>query len=353
MAELVFLATDEASPVFYLPDSPTVRIRRLSDNTLVVTDGQMTVVGDGLYSYEFDPAATLEYSWIVDADPEDADQVTPGERYHFGVISGVTLARIETDIPAILVDTDTTIPASLTTIDSNVDAILVDTGTTLPATLSTIDGNVDAILVDTGTTLPATLATIDSNVDAILVDTDVTIPGLINDLNDPTAASIADAVWDEATSGHVGAATFGLAIGDILTDTGTTLPATLATIDSNVDAILVDTGTTLPATLATIDGNVDLILVDTDVTIPGLINDLNDPTAATIADAVWDEAIADHTAAGSFGLEVQSLTGAAPTTAEIADAVWDETADDHTSAGSFGDFVQNSLLTVAKFIALK
>lgn len=65
----------------------------------------------------------------------------------------------------------------IATVDSNVDAVLVDTGTTLPATLSTIDTNVDAVLVDTGTTLPATLATaaalatVDTNVDAILVDT--------------------------------------------------------------------------------------------------------------------------------------------------------------------------------------
>ena len=106
--------------------------------------------------------------------------------------------------------------AAVSTIDSNVDAVLVDTGTTLPATLSTVegkvdtvDGNVDAILVDTGTTLPATLSTIEGKVDT--VDSNV------------------DAV---------------------LVDTGTTLPATLSTmagkidtVDGLVDAILADTGT--------------------------------------------------------------------------------------------------------------
>lgn len=57
------------------------------------------------------------------------------------------------------------------TIDTNVDAILVDTGTTIPATLGTPAGadmstdiaavktDTAAILVDTGTTLPATLGT--------------------------------------------------------------------------------------------------------------------------------------------------------------------------------------------------
>ncbi len=64
-----------------------------------------------------------------------------------------------------------------------------------------------------------------------------------------------------------------------------------------------------------------------------------------IADAVWDEALADHTTPATYGLDT--------TSAEAADAVWDETASEHTTAGSFGDFMQNKLLTVAKWIGLK
>lgn len=75
--------------------------------------------------------------------------------------------------------------AALSTVDSNVGAILVDTGTTLDGKLNTIDGIVDSILEDTGTTLPASLAAL------------------------PTAAANADAVWDEARSGHATAGTFG------------------------------------------------------------------------------------------------------------------------------------------------
>jgi hypothetical protein len=107
--------------------------------------------------------------------------------------------------------------AALATVDANVDAILVDTGTTLPATLTTIEGKIDtvdtvadAILVDTGTTLPATLTTIegkvdtiDGIVDAIVIDTAeigaagaglTAITDAITALNDPTAAAIATAV---------------------------------------------------------------------------------------------------------------------------------------------------------------
>lgn len=44
---------------------------------------------------------------------------------------------------------------SVNTIDTNVDAILVDTDTTIPGLINTVDTNVDAILVDTGTDIPA------------------------------------------------------------------------------------------------------------------------------------------------------------------------------------------------------
>lgn len=67
-------------------------------------------------------------------------------------------------------------------------------------------------------------------------------------------SQIADAVWDEATSGHSTAGTTGKALSDILVDTaeigaagaGLTALATaaaLAIVDGNVDSILADTGT--------------------------------------------------------------------------------------------------------------
>ena len=106
------------------------------------------------------------------------------------------LDTIDTVVDAIKVVTDA-IPdngamssiataAALTTVDTVVDAILVDTGTTLPATLTTIEGKVDtvdtvvdAVLVDTGTTLPATLTTIEGKVDTVdtVVDTLTTTIG--------------------------------------------------------------------------------------------------------------------------------------------------------------------------------
>ena len=71
------------------------------------------------------------------------------------------------------------------------------------SSVDTIDGIVDAILEDTGTTLPASLsaisAYIDTEVAAILEDTGSTIPGLIGALN---LISVDD-VLDEAVEGTV------------------------------------------------------------------------------------------------------------------------------------------------------
>ena len=94
--------------------------------------------------------------------------------------------------------------SALSTVDSNVDAILVDTGTTLPSTLSTIEGkvdtvdsNVDAILVDTGTTIPATLSTMDGKIDTIDTVADSILSDTGTDgvvLSTATLNSIADAI---------------------------------------------------------------------------------------------------------------------------------------------------------------
>ena len=71
-------------------------------------------------------------------------------------------------------------------------------------------------------------------------------PDDIDEINDPpTAATIADAIWDENTVGHTNAGTFG------------------EQCKSDIDAILVDTSSTLDAAIGVIDGVVDAILLDT------------------------------------------------------------------------------------------
>uniref|UniRef100_A0A6M3IH83 Uncharacterized protein n=1 Tax=viral metagenome TaxID=1070528 RepID=A0A6M3IH83_9ZZZZ len=86
------------------------------------------------------------------------------------------------------------------------------------------------------------------------------------------------------------------------------------------------------------------------------------PSAAAIADAVWDELFAEHVAAGSYGLQVGKMTfdennyiyavpqDIAPTVINtIVDATWDELRADHVAEGSFGEgVITYSLATQAK-----
>jgi len=223
------------------------------------------------------------------------------------------------------VDTGTTLPASLTTIsgkidtvDGIVDAIVVDTAeigvagaglteaggtgdqlTAVPWNSSwdaEVQSEVDDALVAQKLDHLVAVADSDDAVDNSIiaklasttgdwsnfVDTTDSLQSIRDNMAGVDTAAIADAVWDEAASGHVGAGTFGAQCGTdidaILTDTGTTIPATITTIDTVVDAILVDTGTTLPATLAGLND-----IAASDVT--GAEVD-NDGTAISLAGAL-------------------------------------------------------------------
>lgn len=83
-----------------------------------------------------------------------------------------------------------------------------------------------------------------------------------------------------------------------------TLITNLATVDTVVDGIQTDLDNGTDG-LGAIKAETALIVADTNELqsddVPGLIAALNDPAASAIADAVWDEAVAGHVAAGSFG----------------------------------------------------
>jgi hypothetical protein len=128
--------------------------------------------------------------------------------------------------------------------DTVVDAILVDTGTTIPGTITTVDGNVDSILVDTGTTIPATIATAQSDLDVL---TGATGANLLT----ATQASI-DAIE---------------------VDTQTTIPATITTAQNDLDIITGASGVNL---LTATQASIDAIEVDTETTIPATITTLQD-----------------------------------------------------------------------------
>jgi hypothetical protein len=134
----------------------------------------------------------------------------------------------------------------------------------------------------------------------------------------PTAAAIADAVWDETIGDHLAGGSTGAALNaagsagdpwtttlpgsytgsqagkilaDILTDTGTTLQAEVDDIQSRLPAALVSGR--MDASVGAMAANV--------LTASALATDAVTEVAGATADAVWDEAYAGHTVAGSFG----------------------------------------------------
>jgi hypothetical protein len=143
------------------------------------------------------------------------------------------------------------------------------------AKLDVIDGIVDAILVDTGTDIPASITTVQADLDnPSQYKADVSALAL-----EATLTAMKGAGWTDETLVAIKSV-----IDAILVDTGTTLDAKLDTIDGIVDSILVDTGTTLDGKITTIDGIVDDILVDTGTDIPASI-------AALDTDSVLDATI--------------------------------------------------------------
>jgi hypothetical protein len=187
-------------------------------------------------------------------------------------------------------------------IDTVVDAILVDTGTTIPATIATVDTVVDAILVDTGTTIPATIATIDD-----FLDTEVA--AILADTNELQA--------DWVNGGRL----------DVLLDSVITK---VDVVDGIVDAILVDTGTTIPATITTIDNFLDTevaaILADTnelqadwvnggrlDLLIDSIISKVD------VVDGIVDSILVDTAEIGAAGAGLTAVWTTAATESYAAD----------------------------------
>lgn len=252
--------------------------------------------------------------------------------------------------------------------------------------------------------------------------------------------AVADQVWDEAQSGHVAAGSFGAANYLVRSATAQAGAATTITLDASASAvndfynnqrifIVSGTGVGQGRIISGYVGATKVATVSTWATNPssdsvfvilpfGSIPGATAPTAAEVADAVWDELLAGHTTEASYGALMQSMnlhvgtaqaggassitldatgssatddlynyqmvtirsgTGAgqtrqitdyngttkvatvnlawttqptsaseyvvhpggldAATVASIADAIWDEARAGHVAAGSFGEYV--------------
>ena len=138
----------------------------------------------------------------------------------------------------------------------------------------------------------------------------------------PTAAAIADAVWDENTSGHTTASTFGEQckndIDAILTDTGSTLDGLLVSMDANITSTLVDTNElqTDWANGGRLDLLIDAILADTGELQTDWVN-------GGRLDLIADAILADTAVIGAAGAGLTALASAAnlATADTVVDAI--------------------------------
>lgn len=73
-----------------------------------------------------------------------------------------------------------------------------------------------------------------------------------------------------------------------------------------------------------------------------------------LARAVWNELMDDYNDVGTFGEQLKNLTGGGggggggPTAAQIADAVWDEAINAHLTSGSAGRFINDLSIELEK-----
>jgi hypothetical protein len=74
-------------PINGLADPPEITIRRNDTGAAVVSGSTMADrASDGLYTLSFTPVSGLDYSFLIDADPNVTSQVTAQERYYDGAV---------------------------------------------------------------------------------------------------------------------------------------------------------------------------------------------------------------------------------------------------------------------------
>lgn len=214
---------------------------------------------------------------------------------------------------------------------NNLDHLVLNAVDTNFATTVHLD-SVIGHLADAGTT-----ATFDRTTDALEV---------LGAATAPSAASIADAVWDEALSGHLSAGSTGEALnaagsaGDPWT---TTLPGAYTGSQAGkiLADVLVDTGTTLQAELDGIQADTE----DIQTRLPAaLVSGRMDSNMQAAANGVITAAVIATGAIDADALAADAVTeiwagSTAPSAATVADAVWDEDATAHQTQGTFGQAI--------------
>jgi hypothetical protein len=180
------------------------------------------------------------------------------------------------------------------------------------------DGAIDSGAFAAGAITAAVIATNAIDADALAADA---VSEIWAGSTAPSAATIADAVWDEAATGHTDA---GKAGEQLWTDLDAVLVDTSTTLQGELDGIQTDTEdiqARLPAAL--VSGRID---ASVGAMAAGVVTAAAIATDAIDADALAADAVSEIWAGST-----------APSAASVADAVWDEAQSGHVGAGTFGE----------------
>lgn len=275
----------------------------------------------------------------------------------------------QTAISNILADTSElqtdNIPGTLSTMDGKIDSILADTnelqtddvpgliGALNDVSLAAINAEVDTALSDihldhlfatdydpaskpgAATALLNELIEDDGGVSRFTINALETGPSGTG----ASAEAIADAVLDEVMSGHTTAGTLGKAIADTLADTDEMqqddVPGLIGALN-NISAAQVN---------AEVDAAIETYHLD------HLLAANYDPAAKPgVSTALLNELVEDDSGVSRFTINAleQAPSGSGPTAAAVADAVWDEFSGDHNTENTFGRHVSDMLTTTSE-----
>lgn len=155
-------------------------------------------------------------------------------------------------------------------------------------------------------------------------------------LNDPSADAVADAVWDEALSGHNVAGSTGKALRQIKEGVITT--------ESSVNDSSATATTFVTALTEAVDGFFhDKTMVFISGSLSGQARHIETYVGATKSITVSQP----FTSAPADGDEFLILATHEHSLDEIADSVWDEAQSGHTTGGTFGYYVDARISQVA------
>ena len=183
-AEITAVFSDPTTGANAVPDtSIVIDIYPANSDTQTITSQAMSVKDSvtGYYKYAWNISSVDagHYNYIITAVNDSVTYSAKGEVEIFDTSADALDSKIDT-------------------IDTNVDAILVDTGSSIPASISTVIGKIGT---PADTSVSKDISNMQADVDSILVDTGTTLPALISSTALRGSGNIAEIVTIKRADG--------------------------------------------------------------------------------------------------------------------------------------------------------